>query len=53
MRDYLRLEAEKNVVAECGRQFKSMLMVGEYRGRVMAVNYEEETGKMHLAILDA
>jgi hypothetical protein len=28
-------------------------MVGEYKGKVMAVNYEEETGKMHLAILDS
>lgn len=27
-------------------------MVGEYSGKVMAVNYEEETGKMHLVIVD-
>lgn len=29
-----------------------MLMVGEYKGRIMGVNYEDETGKMYVAILD-
>jgi len=27
-------------------------MVGEYKGRIMGVNYEDETGKMYVAILD-
>ena len=52
VREYLKAEAEKNVILECGRQFQQLLMVGEYKGRIMGVNYDDETGKMYIAIVD-
>jgi len=29
-----------------------MLMMGEYKGKVMGVNYDDESGRMYIAILD-